>query len=276
MPDECILPPEHDPLKFIIPDTKIRTWVGLPTDFHECDFEYMLGVEEYPPLRDFHYTLEPPLTLAAAGIEMLGSNFPQWHDIYRENRQAGDLLENADPVPVSTVEGGGRMGPKICGDIQGERIRFLPPNNVPGNRDIPSDTDSDGRDETFEMPRPWMGDYLKNWFHPDVTAEAEDTWRKRVEEWDSLQEKAAKIKSEKFAEREEAREARKQLMDLRKPPISHLMPEHDYEIIGEKHLKKEYLEEVLELRNQKRASRLRNDLSECNKLLEPGRKLFLG
>lgn len=35
MPLDALLPPEHDPLKFIIPDTKIRTWVGLPTDFHE-------------------------------------------------------------------------------------------------------------------------------------------------------------------------------------------------------------------------------------------------
>ncbi|CAD7923325.1 unnamed protein product [Amoebophrya sp. A120] len=275
MPDECLLPPEHDPLKFIIPDTKVRTWVGLPTDYHECDFEYMLGVEEEPPIRDFSYTFEPKLTLEAMGFEMLGSNFPQWSDVYRENRNVDDPFSNMDPFPVCTAEGGGHMGPKQCGDILGERIRFLPADRIPGDRDIPSDTDSDGRDETFEMPRPKMHEYLKSWYHPDVIAKGEEVWQRRKAEWDQLQASAAKIDSDSFPEREEARAALKRLQDLREPPKFPLLPEHDYEIVSGKVVKQQALEELLETRNRKRATRLRNDLSECNKFLEPHQKLFL-
>lgn len=163
MPEECLLPVEHDPLKLIIPDTKIRAWVGLPTDYHECDLEYMLGVEEEPLLRDFHYCFREPFTLAACGIEVLGSNFPTWHEMFREHRQCPDRLENFDPLPSSTAEGGGKLGPRICGDVSGEKISFLPPGGVPGDRDIPSETDSDGRDEDFAMPRPDIKEYLKEW-----------------------------------------------------------------------------------------------------------------
>ncbi|CAD7930322.1 unnamed protein product [Amoebophrya sp. A25] len=276
MPEACLQPPEHDPLQFIIPDTSVRTWVGLPTDFHECDFEYMLGVEEEPMIRDFHYCLEPRLTLDGMGFEMPSANFPQWHDIFRESRNVTDPFSDMDPFPVSTAEGGGKMGPKACGDILGERIRYLPVERVPGDRDIPSDTDSDGRDEQFEMPRPKMEEYLKSWYHPDVIASATETHAKRVAEWTDLQEKAAKIDSAVFAEREEARAAQKKLSDLREPPRFPLLPEHDYEIVGDKHVKEAYLEELLEVGNRKRATRLRDDLSDCNKYLDPKAKLFLG
>lgn len=154
-------------------------------------------------------------------------------------------------------------------------IRFLPPEGVPGDRDIPSDTDSDGRDEKFEMPRPKMHEYLREWFHEDVIAKAEEVHKQRVEEWERLQAVAAKEASEVFQEREEAREAKKKLLDLREPPRFPLLPEHDYEIVGDKQVKAAYVEELLEVRNRQRALRMRNDLAEVNKLLPPHQKLFL-
>ena len=56
MPDACLEPPPHDPIMLIMPSTEVRTYVGLPTDFTECDMEYILS--RPPPLRNFKHTLE--------------------------------------------------------------------------------------------------------------------------------------------------------------------------------------------------------------------------
>lgn len=109
-----------------------------------------------------------------------------------------------------------------------------------------------------------------------MVAEAEQTWQKRVDERNELLATAALIESEHFSEREAAREAQKKLdLDIRPPQKTAMMPEQDYEIISEKQVKHAYLEELLEVRNRKRAARLREDLSDLNEDMEPGRKLFL-
>eukprot|EP00452_MALV-II_sp_L67-6_P000214 gene214-212_t len=157
MPDLCLAPPEHDPLKFIIPDTSVRTFAGLPTDFTECDLEMILN--QPPPLRDFEPVLRPQLSLG--GCELLQLERP-WCDGFRVQRQCPDPLADFDPLPVNCAEGGGSMGPKIGGDVRGEVLNFMPVKGVPGNRDIPSDTDSDGRDEGFALRKPRLDRYLEN------------------------------------------------------------------------------------------------------------------
>lgn len=54
-------------------------------------------------------------------------------------------------MPGFFVEAGGRHGPPLGSDAGGERLSFLPVGGY--SRDIPSDTDSDER-EDFQMPAP--------------------------------------------------------------------------------------------------------------------------
>merc|ERR1711988_1584542 len=155
--------------------------------------------------------------------------------------------------------------------MKGDRMRFFPVGEsaVPGDRDIPSDTDSDGRDETFQMPKPNLNEYLKEYFSQEVVDRATDTWQKRVAEWDDLQTRAGKIKSAVFAEREDARLARKKLLELRKPQTAPLLPEFDYELrLSERSLREGYLEALLEARAQERARRARRELRQYNTFVE--------
>jgi hypothetical protein len=115
--------------------------VSFP-DFAECDFEYRLGKEV--PL------LEPLKTEPLLPPNLKSLQYP-WLATYRPQRRLREPFEHFDPFPCFFVEAGGKLGPRIGGDPGGERLNFLP---VDGHaRDLPSDTDSDER-EDFQMPVP--------------------------------------------------------------------------------------------------------------------------
>mmetsp|Transcript_48024 Transcript_48024/g.88421 ORF Transcript_48024/g.88421 Transcript_48024/m.88421 type:complete len:895 (+) Transcript_48024:134-2818(+) len=139
MPDSCLLPPQHDALSLLVPSPDCRTFIR-PPDFVECDFEYQLAqcpravqpstTEELIP--KYLQTLEEPF-------------LSHW----RRQRRIHDPFDVFDPVPICLLEGGGKMGPRVGADAGGERLSFLPVGGFA--RDIPSDTDSDQR-EDFEVP----------------------------------------------------------------------------------------------------------------------------
>lgn len=141
MPDSCLLPPEHERISLLVPSTECRTFVSFP-DFTECDFEYRLSKEV--PL------LEPLKTEPLLPPNLKSLQYP-WLSTWRPARRIREPFEHMDPLPCSFVDGGGPLGPRLGGDAGGERLNFLP---VGGHaRDLPSDTDSDER-EDFQMPVP--------------------------------------------------------------------------------------------------------------------------
>jgi len=141
MPESCVLPPEHERISLLVPSTECRTFVSFP-DFTECDFEYRLSKEV--PL------LEPLKTEPLLPPNLKSLDYP-WLSTWRPKRRLQEPFEHFDPLPCFFVEGGGPLGPRLGGDLGGERLSFLP---VGGhNRDLPSDTDSDER-EDFQMPVP--------------------------------------------------------------------------------------------------------------------------
>lgn len=145
MPASCVLPPEHDPMSLLVPSTECRTFVSFP-DFTECDHEYRLSKEV--PL------LEPLKTEPLLPPNYKSLEYP-WLSTWRPKRRLPEPFEHFDPLPCSFTEAGGPLGPRLGGDPGGERLAFLP---VGGHaRDMPSDTDSDER-EDFQMPAP--GDEL--------------------------------------------------------------------------------------------------------------------
>jgi hypothetical protein len=141
MPSSCLLPPEHERISLLVPSTECRTFVRFP-DFTECDHEYRLSKEV--PL------IEPLKTEPLLPPNLKSLEYP-WLATWRPQRRLREPFEHFDPLPCSFVEGGGSLGPRLGGDPGGERLSFLP---VGGhNRDLPSDTDSDER-EDFQMPVP--------------------------------------------------------------------------------------------------------------------------
>jgi len=145
MPASCLLPPQHERISLLVPSTECRTFVSFP-EFTECDFEYRLAKEV--PL------LEPLKTEALLPPNLKSLEYP-WLSTWRPSRRLREPFEHFDPLPCSFVEAGGALGPRLGGDPGGERLAFLP---VGGHaRDLPSDTDSDER-EDFQMPVP--GDEL--------------------------------------------------------------------------------------------------------------------
>jgi len=145
MPASCLLPPQHERISLMVPSTECRTFVSFP-EFTECDFEYRLAKQV--PLIDPLKT-EPLLPPNIKSLEH------PWLSTWRPTRRLREPFEHFDPLPGFFVEGGGPLGPRIGGDPSGERLAFLP---VGGHaRDLPSDTDSDER-EDFQMPVP--GDEL--------------------------------------------------------------------------------------------------------------------
>mmetsp|Transcript_72733 Transcript_72733/g.113810 ORF Transcript_72733/g.113810 Transcript_72733/m.113810 type:complete len:859 (-) Transcript_72733:74-2650(-) len=141
MPASCLLPPQHDPMSLLVPSTECRTFVSYP-EFTECDFEYRLAKEV--PL------IEPLQTEPLLPPDLKSLEYP-WLSTWRPLRRLPDPFEHFDPLPCSFVEAGGRLGPKLGGDLGGERLSFLPVGGYA--RDLPSDTDSDER-EDFQMPVP--------------------------------------------------------------------------------------------------------------------------
>lgn len=89
---------------------------------------------------------------------------------------------------------GGAGGPMLGHDLGGERFPFLPPGGF--DHDIPSDTDSDGRDESFQIAPPeektYMMDYLASSSAPDGEFDPTPTVSRPLDE--SLSERAAKLK----------------------------------------------------------------------------------
>lgn len=141
MPASCVLPPEHDRMSLLVPSTDCRTFVSFP-DFTECDHEYRLSKEV--PL------LEPLSTQPLLPPNLKSLDYP-WLSTWRPKRRLPEPFEHFDPLPCSFAEAGGPLGPRLGGDPGGERLAFLP---VGGHsRDLPSDTDSDER-EDFQMPVP--------------------------------------------------------------------------------------------------------------------------
>jgi hypothetical protein len=141
MPASCVLPPDHERISLLVPSTECRTFVNFP-DFTECDFEYRLSKEV--PL------IEPLKTEPLLPPNLKSLEYP-WLSTWRPQRRLREPFEHFDPMPCFFVEGGGPLGPRLGGDPGGERLNFLP---VGGHaRDLPSDTDSDER-EDFQMPAP--------------------------------------------------------------------------------------------------------------------------
>jgi hypothetical protein len=139
MPASCLLPPQLDPMSLLVPSTECRTFVSYP-EFTECDFEYRLA-KEVP-------FIEPLKTEPLLPPDFKSLEHP-WLSTWRPLRRLPEPFEHFDPLPCSFVEGGGPLGPRRGGDLGGERLSFLP---VGGHaRDVPSDTDSDER-EDFQMP----------------------------------------------------------------------------------------------------------------------------
>merc|ERR1719160_1209048 len=148
MPHNCLLTEEHDPIDLIVPSIACRTYLRPPLCRDLCDpaaarWDRQAG------------------ELAITGISDWGAGSVPWPDkvgpgpwrwlyIYRRMRTLPDLAQRFDPCLASTLLGG--SGFTLGHDLSGERLPFLPP--MGASRDIPSDTDSDGRDEDFALPAP--------------------------------------------------------------------------------------------------------------------------
>lgn len=146
MPESCLWPPQHDPLSLLVPSTECRTYIGLPK-FAECDIEYRLS-QPVPPM-------EPLKTPPLLPPNIMSFEEP-WMCSWRRTRHIRDPFQDFDPFPASFAEGGGPTGPFAGSNPGGEYLSFLP---VGGYKsDIPSDTDSDEREE-FEMPPPSEEEY---------------------------------------------------------------------------------------------------------------------
>merc|ERR1719265_767213 len=97
-----------------------------------------------------------------------------WTTSWRRTRQIQDPFQSYDACPANIMEGGGRFGPRLMADFGGERIRFMPMGGF--NRDIPSDTDSDQRDD-FELAAPSDEEHTKAHKLMDVPLTSE-LWEK--------------------------------------------------------------------------------------------------
>lgn len=135
MPDSCLLPPAHEALSLLIPSPDCRTYISGP-DFTEVDTEYRLS--ELPAL------MKAPKTdmLLPSDLESLETPFLE---AWRPVRQLQDPFMHFDPLPATFAESGGNGGPRLGFDACGERMTFLPVGGF--NRDLPSDTDDDERDD---------------------------------------------------------------------------------------------------------------------------------
>lgn len=170
MPASCLLPPEHDPISLMVPSPSCRTYIGFP-DFVECDLEYRLA--QPPPL------LEPLKTLPLIPPD-INLDDPLLCKLRR--RTLYDPFQHFDPFPANFAEGGGKAGPRLGVDQGGERLSFLPVGGC--NRDIPSDTDSDERDD-FTLPAPTQEDYEAAMKRLDIPLESE-LWKVKAEREDRL------------------------------------------------------------------------------------------
>jgi len=148
MPDECLLPPDHDPLTDIcIPSPDVRVFVGSPWDYTETDLEYRLSL----PVPERPWKDRERYTLPTSEIHE-----EPWISTWRTQRQCLDPFSVYDPVGESLCVGREKPGLSRC--------EMLP---TGGNKwDIPSDTDSDGRDNEWCVPGP-SDNYLEAYFETD-------------------------------------------------------------------------------------------------------------
>lgn len=173
MPASCLLPPLHDPLSLLVPSTSCRTFVGYP-DAAECDIEYRLS-QMAPSIEPFASEPLLPPDLLTLEEPMLGT--------WRRVRRLREPFEHFDPMPGYFVEGGGPYGPRLGSDFGGERLSFLPVGGF--ERDIPSDTDSDER-EDFEMPVPGEEEFQRALRQMQAPISS-DLWTKQREAEERLQ-----------------------------------------------------------------------------------------
>lgn len=141
MPESCLLPPEHNALSLLVPSTECRTYVGLP-ESTECDTDFRLA--QLPPV------LGPLNSEQLLPPDIMCLDAP-WLASWRRTRQIADPFQHFDSFPSSFAEAGGQLGPRFGCDAGGEPLSFLPVGGY--QRDLPSDTDSDERDD-FQLPAP--------------------------------------------------------------------------------------------------------------------------
>jgi len=164
MPASCLLPPSHDALSLLVPSTECRTYVPLP-EATEGDPEFWLS--KPPPL------IEPLKTEPLLPEHIMSLERP-WLEVWRSRRELADPFQLGDPWPCSFAEAGGSLGPRLGCDAGGERLSFMPVGGFA--RDIPSDTDDDGKEE-LEMPPPTDDEYKKALADLDGPVDCE-RWRK--------------------------------------------------------------------------------------------------
>jgi len=170
-PQSCLAIPKHDPMEVCVPSPNVRIWFGSAYDFCETDLEYRLS-EPIPrrPWKTRSHLVLPTL-----------ENEEIWLHTWRQNRQVCDAFSVYDPFPDSLAPGREKLGPitggSLCPGNQG--LVMLPHTNQDGHGgfpfDIPSDTDSDDRDEEFDIPRPDPETYLADFFDdPDMILKPDD------------------------------------------------------------------------------------------------------
>jgi len=135
MPESCLLPPCHDAFGLFIPSVECRTYVAMP-DYAECDPERILS--RPPPL------IEPSEVEPLLPPDIMCLERP-WLAEWRRTRRLPDPFSYRDVGRATFAEAGGQLGQNLGSDVAGERLSFLPVGGF--SRDVPSDTDSDGRDE---------------------------------------------------------------------------------------------------------------------------------
>lgn len=153
MPASCLLTSAHEPISLIIPSVECRAYLRPPY-YTECNTEYRL--KEVPPLR------EPALD--PLNLPSISASPWKWLHIWRRTRTLHDPAAHFEPCLGNTLLGGGG-GPRLGHDLGGERLPFLRSEGF--DYDLPSDTDSDGRDDSFALEPPTRETYMKDYSAQD-------------------------------------------------------------------------------------------------------------
>eukprot|EP00397_Hematodinium_sp_SG-2012_P015020 GEMP01015290.1.p1 GENE.GEMP01015290.1~~GEMP01015290.1.p1 ORF type:complete len:857 (+),score=193.28 GEMP01015290.1:31-2601(+) len=202
-PDSCLHLPAHDPMNDVcVPSPEVRVWVGTPYDYTETDVEYRLS--EPLPVR-------PWKTRVPYVLSNLEIDDEPWVQTWRTDRALVEPLGICDPAAESLAMGREKPWTNVGGNCRGGALMALPHG---GNHwDIPSDTDSDGRDNEFNISGP-DDNYLEEYFDSELIpklldADAEitnDRWDKskalerKLEEKARARDEALRIKLTEFNE----------------------------------------------------------------------------
>jgi len=157
--EECLLPLEHDPVQLLLPRLQEgQPQIELPT-CPETSIEYRL--QQPVPLR--HPPRHAPLLPSYLNVAD-----PFLSDMHRHSRSlCQDFVDDifgANSCPAGGIgwAGSGGAAPDV---IRGDRVDWLPQGGL--DRDALSDTDSDGRDEEFDVSAPEHGTYMKDYVAQD-------------------------------------------------------------------------------------------------------------